>query len=187
MNRELIRTICPGPVVPAAKNYEDFQRALTHSPAPGVIILFADINSLPGLLAEAKQHGKKLLVHFDLMEGIGRDKAGVKCLARMGVTALITTKSQLVKAARDEGLIVVQRLFLVDTEALHNAIKMVKNLKPDAVEVLPASVPEWVFARLARDTGLPILAGGLVNAAEDVAKALANGAVAVSASRRELW
>lgn len=187
MTQELIRTICPGPVVPAARNYEDFQWALTHSPAPGVIVLFGDINSLPGLLAEARQRGKKLLVHFDLLEGIGRDKAGIKCLARMGVTALITTKSQLVKAARDEGLIVIQRLFLMDSEALNTAVKLVKNLRPDAVEVLPASVPEWVFARLARETGLPILAGGLVGAAEDVAKAMAGGAYAVSASRRELW
>jgi glycerol uptake operon antiterminator len=187
MRQDLIQTICPGPVVPAARNYEDFQWALAHSPAPGVIILFGDINSLPGLLAEAGRHGKRLLVHFDLLEGIGRDKAGVKCLARMGVTALITTKSQLVKAARDEGLIVVQRLFLVDSEALNNAVRLIKRLSPDAVEVLPASVPEWVFARLAQETGLPIMAGGLVNAAVDVDNALANGAYAVSASCRELW
>lgn len=184
---DLVKKLCPGPVIPALRTYADFQWAVAHCAAPAFILLFSDINALPGLLAEARQHGKRLIVHLDLLEGIGRDKAGIKCLARLGVTALITTKSQLVKAAREEGLIVVQRLFLVDSESLRNAVKLLKQLKPDAIEVLPASVPAWVFAQLTGETGLPVLAGGLINSAADVATALASGAAAVSTSQRELW
>ncbi len=184
---DLIKTLCPGPVIPAARTYADLTHALAATAAPGVILLCGDINTLPGLLAETARHGKRLLVHLDLLDGIGKDKAGIKCLARLGVTALITTKHQLVKTARDEGMIVVQRLFLMDSEALRTAVKIVNQAKPDAVEILPASVPAWVFRAIGHQTGLPVLAGGLVDTKADIAAALAAGAAAVSASNRALW
>ncbi|MCX7779534.1 MAG: glycerol-3-phosphate responsive antiterminator [Negativicutes bacterium] len=182
-----LRSLCPGPVIPAARNLDDLFWALKEGRYPGVALLFGDINALPGLLAEAAKYGKRLIVHLDLLEGIGKDKAGVKCLARLGVTAIITTKSQLVKAAREEGMIVIQRLFAMDSEALKNGIKIIRNLKPDAVEILPASVPRKVIEELTRETELPVFAGGLVYSAEDVAAALASGAAAVSTSRRKIW
>jgi len=184
---DLIKHLCPGPVIPAARNLADFQYAMTNTAAPGVILLFGDINTLPGLLAEARQHGKRLLIHLDLLDGVGKDKAGIKCLARLGVTALITTKHQLVKTARDEGMIVIQRLFVMDSEALRSAAKIVGQAKPDAIEILPASVPAWVFRDIGRQTGLPVFAGGLVATRADVETALARGAAAVSTSHRDLW
>ncbi len=183
----LISALCAGPVIPAARTTADLTHALANTVAPAVILLFGDINTLPGLLAEAKRHGKRLIVHLDLLDGVGKDRAGVKCLARLGVTALITTKQQLVKTARDEGMIVVQRLFIMDTEALRTGIKIVNQAKPDAVEVLPASVPAWVFREITHQTGLPLWAGGLVATRADVQSALAGGAAAVSTSHRDLW
>lgn len=183
---EMLRKLCPGPVIPAARTSADLAAALAGA-APAVILLFGDINTLPGLLADAARHGKKLIIHLDLLDGVGKDKAGVRHLARLGVTALITTKSQLVRAARDEGMLVIQRIFLMDSEALRTAGKMLKQLKPDAVEVLPASVPAWVFRDLAAETGLPVFAGGLVASRPDIDAALVNGAAAVSTSHPELW
>jgi len=182
-----IRALCPGPVVPAARTWADFQHALARTAAPGVILLCGDINTLPAFLAEAKQYGKKLLVHLDLLDGIGKDKAGVRHLARLGVAALITTRSQLVNAAREEGMIVIQRLFVMDSEALRTAVKILKQSRPDAVEVLPATVPAWVFGTITAAAGLPVLAGGLVAARADIDAILAAGAAAVSASDRSLW
>jgi glycerol uptake operon antiterminator len=183
----LIKPLCPGPVVPAARTYDDLAHALARTAAPGIILLFGDINSLPGLLAEAKKHGKRLIVHLDLLDGVGKDRAGLKCLARLGVTAIITTKQQLVKTARDEGMIVVQRLFIVDSEALRTAVKILAQAKPDAVEILPASVPPWVFRDIISHSGLPLLAGGLVATRADVDAAIAAGVSAVSTSNRDLW
>jgi glycerol uptake operon antiterminator len=183
----IIKTLCPGPVIPAARSMSDLRIAFTKCAAPGIILLFGDINSLPGLLAEAAKHGKRLMIHLDLLEGIGKDKAGIRCLARMGVTAIITTKSQLVKAGREEGLVVIQRLFMMDSEALRNGIRILHNLKPDAIEILPASVPKKVFEELKRETELPVFAGGLITVEEDVVLALTNGATAVSTSDIKLW
>lgn len=186
MNESLLRALCPGPVIPAVRSMEDLRQAFMRR-APGIILLFGDIVSLPGLLSEAARHHKKLIVHLDLLEGIGKDKAGIRYLARLGVSAVITTKSQLVKAAREESLIVIQRLFMMDSDTLKNGIKIIRNVKPDAIEILPASVPPFVFQELAQETKLPIFAGGLVSSSEDVRHALANGAAAVSTSKISLW
>ena len=186
MKLTVLQTLCPGPVIPAARTIEDLRLAFACQ-APGIMLLFGDINTLPGVLSEASRHHKKLIVHLDLLEGVGKDRAGVRCLARMGVPALITTKSQLVKAAREDGLVVIQRLFMMDSDTLRNGIKIIRNVKPDAIEILPASVPPFVFQELAREVQLPILAGGLVNTQQDVQQALANGASAVSTSSAQLW
>lgn len=182
----VLKLLCNGPVIPAVRNPDDFRLAMD-SPSPGVILLFGDINTLPGLLEQAKQHKKRLVIHLDLVEGIGRDKAGIKFLGRMGVTALITTKSHLAKIAREESMIVIQRLFLMDSEALKSGVQLLRGFKPDALEVLPGSIPAAAVQELSRTTGVPILAGGLMTTPADIQQAIANGICAVSTSRRELW
>jgi glycerol uptake operon antiterminator len=183
----ILKLLTNDPVIPAPRSIEDFEFALTHTTSPSVILLFGDINTLPGLLAQGKQHQKRLLVHLDLLDGIGKDRAGIRFLVQQGVTAVITTKSHLGKLARDEGLIVVQRLFLMDSEALRSGIRTLRQFKPDILEVLPASVPASAVQRLAKETGLLILGGGLISTVEDVENALQNGISAVSTSNRELW
>ncbi|HWR41374.1 MAG TPA: glycerol-3-phosphate responsive antiterminator [Patescibacteria group bacterium] len=187
VNDNILRLICDKEVIPAPRCLDDFKFALTKTDAVSVILLFADINSLPGMLAMAQQEKKRVVIHLDLLEGIGKDKAGIRWLARIGVTALITTKSHLGKIAREEGMIVIQRLFLVDSEAVKTGINMLRGFKPDILEVLPASAPARVIEELIQAAGLPILGGGLVRTKEDVCNALGNGISAVSASRRELW
>jgi glycerol uptake operon antiterminator len=155
--------------------------------SPSLIILFSDINGLPELIRRADAANKLLLVHLDLLDGIGRDRAGILFLAKMGVKGLITTKPQLAKMARQERMRVIQRMFLVDSESLRTGIHLLKGFRPDAIEALPASTPASVLAELKAVTDVPILVGGLARSAADVEQALLNGACAVSTSRRELW
>lgn len=176
-----------GSVIPAARSKEDFQHAVLQTAAPAVILLFGDINELPWLVRQSQPNKKRLILHIDLFEGIGKDKSGIKFLARAGITALITTKPHLGKIAREEGMIVVQRLFLMDSEALRTGVNMMRGFRPDAVEILPALSPPAVIKELTQEFDIPVLAGGLVRTPEDVAAAIRNGVYAVSTSRRELW
>lgn len=182
-----ISKLCDGYVIPATRNYEDFKYALEHSTSPSIILLFGDINILPELLAKAREHKKRILVHLDLLSGLGKDKAGIVFLARMGIAAVITTKPQLGKIAREAGMLVIHRLFLMDSDAIKTGVNLLKGYKPDAIELLPASVPASVVAELSSMTGLPVLGGGLMHTREDIEHAIRNGLSAVSASKRELW
>lgn len=184
---DILKILTNGPVIPAARSMEGFKAALAHTVVPGVVLLFGDINSLPGLIAQAKEHKKCIILHVDLFDGIGKDKAGIRFLARLGITAIITTKTHLCKLAREEGMIVIQRLFLMDSDSLRTGLNLVRSFKPDAIEILPGSVPASVVKKIIDETGLPILAGGLIRTQEDVDHAIERGISAVSTSRQELW
>jgi glycerol uptake operon antiterminator len=84
-------------------------------------------------------------------------------------------------------MLVIQRLFLMDSEAVRSGLHLLSAFKPDAIEVLPATIPASVVCEIARVTELPIFGGGLVFTVEDVIQALKNGICAVSTSKRELW
>jgi glycerol uptake operon antiterminator len=183
----ILKTIVNGPIIPAVRTIQDFKYAMSNTAAPGVIVLFGDINTVSSLLEQAKQYKKRLILHLDLLEGIGRDKPGINFLARQGVSAVITTKTQIGKMAHEDGMIVIQRLFLMDSEAVRTGIQAAKALKPDAIEVLPGMVPRVVVQRLLSEVGRPILAGGLMQTEEEVIGAINNGVYAVSTSKRELW
>ncbi len=184
---DVLKILTNGPIIPAARSMEVFKAALTHTIVPSVVLLFGDINSLPVLISQAKEHKKRIILHLDLFDGIGKDKAGIRFLARMGISAIITTKSHLCRFARDEGMIVIQRLFLMDSDSLRTGLSLVRNFKPDAIEILPGTVPINVVQELIRETGLPILAGGLIRTREDVDHAIERGISAISSSRQELW
>ena len=186
-NSEPLQWLCTGKVIPACRTEAELACALRLPQAPSLIILFGDINSLPELIRRTNEAGKLLLLHLDLIGGIGRDRAGIQFLAKLGVKGLITTKPQLAKMARQEGMRVIQRMFLVDSESLRTGISLLKGFRPDAIEALPASTPASVLAELKAATDVPILVGGLVRSTEDVIQAVANGAFAVSTSQRELW
>lgn len=183
----ILKTIINGPIIPAVRTIQDFKYAMSNTAAPGVIVLFGDINTVSSLLEQAKQYKKRLILHLDLLEGIGRDKPGINFLARQGVSAVITTKTQIGKMAHEDGMIVIQRLFSMDSEAVRTGIQAAKALKPDAIEVLPGMVPRAVVQRLLSEVGRPILAGGLMQTEEEVIAAINNGVYAVSTSKRELW
>jgi len=175
------------PIVPAPRNIDHFRLALSNTPADSVIALFGDINELPILVAEASKWGKRLIVHFDLCDGLGKDRAGLKLVTKLGVTAVITTKAQLVKLAQEEGLLVIQRLFLVDSESVRTGLNLLKHTRPDMLEVLPAVVPAPIIANLLTQTRLPIMAGGLLSTRDEVLRVLKSGVTAISTSRPELW
>ncbi|MBP2642757.1 MAG: glycerol-3-phosphate responsive antiterminator, GlpP [Firmicutes bacterium] len=183
----LVKRLCEGLVIPATRTMEDFQFALEKAHSSNIIVLFGDIFTLPEILKQAEAAKKLAIVHLDLINGIAKDKAGIKYLALMGVKAVITTKPHLGKIAHQEGMTVIQRLFLMDNEALRTGIHMMSTFKPDAIEVLPGLVPKNAIDKLSQATGLPILSGGLLCTEEDVNRALDSGICSVSTSDRDLW
>jgi len=184
---DILKFLANGPIIPVARSIDSFKAALTCTDVPSIMVLFGNINTLPCLINQAKEHKKRIIVHLDLFDGIGKDKAGINFLARLGVYAIITTKSHLCKFAREEGMVVIQRLFLMDSDSLRTGLNLVRNFKPDAIELLPASISASVVQEIIAETGLPILAGGLIRTRDDVDQAIARGISAVSSSRQELW
>lgn len=170
-------------VVAAVKDETTFKSALESN--VGVIFLLkSDIFSAEDKVKQAHTCGKKVLIHVDLMDGIGRDEAAIKYIAEIiGADGIITTKPGLLKYAKAVGLFTVLRVFLIDSQGLESAIANADKLAPDAVEIMPGLVPKLV----SRFSGHPVIVGGLVSTREEVEAGLAAGAIAASTSDPELW
>jgi glycerol uptake operon antiterminator len=152
-----------------------------------LILLQSHVASLKSLVENASKHGKKLILHVDLIEGLKADEYGTEFLAQeVKPGGVITTRNNVIVAAKKKGIIAIQRLFLLDTMALENSYTQVEKSKPDYIEVLPGVIPRMIQEILQR-THTPIIAGGLIQSKEDVQVALKAGASMISTSKRELW
>ncbi|AFM43412.1 glycerol-3-phosphate responsive antiterminator (mRNA-binding) [Desulfosporosinus acidiphilus SJ4] len=169
------------------RRVEDLSEALLHPNIGAIFLLGGNINILPSVVKKVHADNKVLMVHLDMLEGAGKDKAGIHLLARMGLRGLVTTKPNLVKFAKEEGMVVIQRLFVLDSESVKTGIKMAAAVKPNAVEILPATIPHYVIQEMKDALGIPVLGGGLLRTEEDVRTALAKGIDAVSTSLQHLW
>ncbi len=77
---------------------------------PGGFVLFGDILSIPGIVDQIKAAGRTAFVHLDLIDGLSSREIAVSFIRNATkADGVITTKSQLVKRARELGLITVQR------------------------------------------------------------------------------
>jgi len=144
-------------IIASIRNDSDFEYAL-NSKVAALFILYGDIFNLPRIMKECKEQNKLVFLHMDLIKGIGRDKEGIIYLARKELcNGIVTTKSNLINIAKKEGLIAVQRLFLLDSAALN------------------------------KDLLCPVIAGGLISDKSEIEKLLQRGVLAVSTSKKELW
>ncbi len=186
IKQEFLRLARLYPVAAAIKSSEDMQMAL-NSDSLLLFVLKGDAFQLGPFVNQAHQRGKGLVVHIDLVSGIGKDRAGIQYLHQIGVDAVITSRSQLVSAGRAEGLITIQRLLLLDDSALESGVRTIARAAPDIVEVLPGIIFPEVAPTLQQLLPGPFIAGGFIRTAADVARIQAAGGILSSSSTYQLW
>lgn len=173
-------------VLPVLRNMKDFERLLK-SRHQYIIFLEVRLSQLQTLVRTAKQAGKKVILHADLIQGLKTDSYGFEFLIReIRPDGIISTRGSVITLAKKNNLLTIQRLFLLDSQALENNIKLINQVKPDYIEILPGVIPS-IIEEVHEKTGIPIIAGGLIRTAEDIHLAYGGGAKAVSTSQSELW
>lgn len=186
IKQEFLRLAYQFPVAAAMKSNEDMQVAL-QSDALLLFLLKGDAFQIAPFITEAHHRGKGVVVHMDLVSGIGKDRAGIQYLRQLGVDAIITSRSQLVSAGRAEGLTTIQRLLLLDDSALDNGVRSIARAAPDIVEILPGIIFPEVAQTLQRLLPGPFIAGGFIRTPADVARVQAAGSILSSSSTYALW
>ncbi len=186
IKQEFLRLARQFPVAAAMKSNEDMQVAL-ESDALLLFLLKGDAFQLAPFVLEAHQRGKGVVVHVDLVSGIGKDRAGIQYLHQIGIDAIITSRSQLVSAGRAEGLTTIQRLLLVDDSALDTGVRTIARAAPDIVEILPGIIFPEVAPTLQRLLPGPFIAGGFIRSSAEVARVQAAGGILSSSSTYTLW
>jgi glycerol uptake operon antiterminator len=186
IKQEFLRLARMYPVAAALKSTDDMAAALS-SDAVLLFILKGDAFQLASFLSQAHRRGKGVVVHVDLVSGVGKDRPGIQFLRQIGVDAIITSRSHLITAGRAEGLTTIQRLLLLDDAALEAGAKTIARAQPDVIEVLPGIIFPEVAGKLEQVLNGPFIAGGFIRTAADVTRIQSAGAILSSSSTHALW
>ena len=174
------------PIIPAVKDDAGLEKALG-TDCRIIFLLYGNVCSVARLVERIKSAGKLAMVHIDLIDGLSSKEVAVTFLREnTRADGIISTKPPIVKAAKEQGLLAIQRFFLIDSLALANFRKYAETERADMIEVLPATMPK-VLRKLTAFCRLPIIAGGLISDKEDIVLALQSGATAVSSTTQEVW
>lgn len=174
------------PIISAVKSMEGLERCLS---AEGkiVFVLFGDVMNIGNIVKVIQESGRMAFVHIDLVEGLASRDVAVDFLARSTkAEGILSTKPALIRRAKAQGLLAIQRYFVLDSIALQNVEKQFPPEGADAVEILPGIMPK-VIRRIASVSTIPLIAGGLISDKEDVMTALGAGAMAVSTTNSDVW
>lgn len=174
------------PVICAVKDLKNLDEALC-SDAEIIFCLCGNIFNLPQIVETVKKTGKLIFIHIDLIDGFSRDTVALKYInEKIKPDGIISTKNNLLKVAKELGLLTVQRLFIIDSLSIETTVKTSALINPDAIEILPGIMPR-IIKQLSNTLSVPVIVGGLISEKEDIINATENGALGVSTSSTKLW
>ncbi len=183
---DIIHCLEENPIIAALSHTELFEE-VTDSKVSVVFLLSSNILEIEDIVKRLKDKGKKVFVHVDLIEGLGKNQAAIDYVRyRINPDGILSTRNNLLKYGKEVGLITVQRLFLVDSLSFESGINIVKSYNPDFIEVMPGIIPKAI-RELKQKIHQPIIAGGMITSKQDIINVLSAGALAVSTSKKELW
>lgn len=174
------------PVIPAIRDINRIDTAISIK-SRCIFLLMGNILNIKDIVRCVKSADRRIFLHLDLLEGISKNSMGIKYIAQeIKPDGVITTRANLISCAKTEGLFTIQRIFVLDSLAIDTAVKSIKNVNPDAIEILPAVIPK-IIRRICQRTRHPIIAGGLIEDIQEVREALKEGAWAISVTKEDIW
>lgn len=184
--QDLGAILAENPIIAAVKDEDGLEKALL-TECRVIFLLYGSVCNVGKLVERIKSAGKLAMVHIDLIDGLSSKDVAVSFLGQnTQADGIISTKPALVKAAKEQGLLAIQRFFLLDSLALANFQKYAEMNVADMIEILPATMPK-IIRKITAASRLPIIAGGLITDKEDIMLALQNGATAVSSTNQAVW
>ena len=174
------------PVIAGIRNDNDLEECLK-TDCQNVFILYGNVLTIVDITRRITEAGKYAYVHMDMIEGLSSKEIAVEYIKEnTSAVGIISTKSALIKKAKELQLLAIQRFFILDSLAVKNVKKQMEQTRPDYVEILPGIMPRVITA-LRKDVGQRVIAGGLISQKEDILNALNAGATAISTTNTELW
>jgi len=184
----LLHRIAQKPVIAALRKPEDIQIAIV-SKVDHIFFMGGTITEALSSITLAKQAGKGVFIHVDLIRGLSKtDKETIEFISDyMKADGIVTPKTHMIREAKKAGLFAVLHLFVLDSLALEHGLKLIEDVNPDAIELMPGIVGK-VISRFADQVDrIPIIASGLIQSKEEALGALDAGATALSVSEKSLW
>ena len=186
MNRKYREAFEDYPIIAAIRDEEGLTKCLD-TECQIIFILYGSIMNICEITDKIKESGKYAFVHMDMIDGLSSKEVAVDYIKNnTKADGIISTKSSLIKRAKELGLFTVQRFFLLDSLAIKNVKKQIEQSHPDFIEILPGLMPR-VISNVCAEIDRQVIAGGLISYKEDILSALDAGATAISTTNEALW
>lgn len=173
-------------IIAAVKDEAAFSKAL-ESNCKVIFLLNGEISTVGRYVVKCHEKNKLIFLHFDMIEGFGKDEAAVRFVKEtIKPDGIISIKSNVIKCAESYHLPSVFRAFLVDSQSVESAISNIRRLHMECVEIMPGIIPD-VIRYLVERCPANYIGGGLISTVDQVKAILESGASACSTSKQELW
>ena len=173
-------------LIPVSKNMCQYDLFLKSGFEYGVY-LDTDLIHLKPISELAKEYNKKLIIHTDMIQGLKNDEYSIEYICQdIKPFGIISTRPSVLAKAKKRGLLTIQGVFLLDSQALKKSYEIAQKTQADYLEILPGILPDFI-RKISNDIDIPVLTGGLVTTREEVNCALRAGAQAVTTSNVALW
>jgi glycerol uptake operon antiterminator len=184
----LLHTIGKKPVIAAVRKLAELNKAL-ESEVDNVFFMGGSAAEIKHAVQLTRECGKQAFLHLDLIRGLSStDKETIDFVAEhVGARGIVTPKSHMVKAAKQAGLFGILHLFVIDSLAVENGLKLVEQLEPDGIELMPGVIPKVIERFSTANEQIPVIASGLIRTLEESRIALSAGATSLSVTEASLW
>lgn len=185
MKQEFYDVIVDNPIIAAVKDDEGLEACLKND-SRVVFALYGEVSTIEQIVAKLKKAGKIVFVHLDLIGGLSAREESVRFIQKYTeADGIISTKLDVIRYAKKQGLSTVFRIFVIDSKALES-MNHHSTEYADLIELLPGVMPK-IIKKVAQKSKIPIIAGGLIADKEDVIAALDAGATAISSTNQKVW
>lgn len=99
---------------------------------------------------------------------------------------LLSTRVATIQKAAQCGLLTMQKVFVTDRSTWPRSLKAIGQSAPNLVQIMPSPILGYLSAEDKKRLP-PIVASGFICNEADAAKAMKQGAIAVSSSNKSLW
>lgn len=186
MNRKYRESFEDYPIIAAIRDEEGLNNCLK-TDCQNIFILYGTVMNISSIVDRIVASGKYAFVHMDMIEGLSSKEVSVDFIRNTTkADGIISTKSSLIKRAKELGLFTIQRFFLLDSLAIKNVKKQIEQSHPDFIEILPGLMPR-VLTEVTQTIDKHLIAGGLISYKDDILNALNAGATAISTTNQSLW
>lgn len=174
-------------VIPSVRDVRHLDYALSVA-QDYVQLTGTHIGNLKQWTARCHQQEKRVLVNHELVAGLGSDKMAFQMLKQLyQVDGLISSNITKIHLVKNMKMKVMYRITLMDSISVDNALKFIKEVKFDAIELRPYYHAIEFLPKFREVWDGKYYAAGFVNTKERVLACKEAGFHGVMTSTKELW
>lgn len=174
-------------IVPSVRNIKNLDKALKGS-EEWILLSGIHIGNLRECAVYCHDAGKKVIVNHEIVGGLGLDKTAFQMLKQMfHVDAVMGSGAARLSMIYKEGLSAIWRVPLIDSLAVDQVFKGMKEVRCDMIELRPAFYALKYLKQFQKLYPCKYVAGGFVDSEDMLKTVYQAGFSGVMTSCMDLW